>query len=90
MVITNKETRRLLQKKLSRDIIENKKQFISIIAISFLAIALFCGLTANYKYLDKRVNNLYNKGNMGDLFITVSPYDENDITEIKKLNQLLM
>lgn len=88
MVITNKETRRLLRKKLSRDIIENKKQFISIIAISFLAIALFCGLTANYKYLDKRVNNLYNEGNMGDLFITVSPYDENDITKIKKIESI--
>jgi putative ABC transport system permease protein len=65
-------TTRLLFKKLIRSTKENWKQFFSVIAISFLAICLFSGLTSNANNLKERVDNLYSETNFSDIYVTTS------------------
>lgn len=60
---------RVLRKRIKREIRTSFKQFISVILIAALAITLFCGLTANYKKLERRVDKLYEASNVADLWI---------------------
>ncbi len=86
-------TTRLLFKKLIRSTKENWKQFFSVIAISFLAICLFSGLTSNANNLKERVNNLYNETNFSDIYVTTSsngdltPEAIETITGVKKAEE---
>ncbi|MFA6829690.1 MAG: ABC transporter permease [Bacilli bacterium] len=62
----------LLIKKLLRSAKENWKQFLSIIAISFLAVCLFSGLTSNALNFQSRVSDLYSETNFADIYITTT------------------
>lgn len=53
-------------------------QFLSVIAIGAIAVTLFVGLTANAESFEKRVNSVYESGNLSSLWVTVSRYDEED------------
>lgn len=81
-------TRRILLRKTIRSVKGNYKQFISIVAISFLAICLFSGLTANYKLLEKRVNKLYYESNIADVFLFYSEIDQNDLNFLKTISEI--
>ena len=83
----SKSTFRLLNRKVLRSLKDNYKQYLAILMISFLAVCLFNGLTSNADLLNRRVENLYEKGNIADLFLTISPYSyQDDIIEIKDLD----
>ena len=56
-----------------RDIVRNLKQFIAIIFILAVAVTLFIGLEANSKEFDRRVDEVYTKGNVSDIWVTVTP-----------------
>lgn len=62
----------ILFKNLIRSLLKNWKQLISIIAISFLAICLFSGLTSNAENLSERADYLYQQSNYADLYATTS------------------
>ncbi len=74
-----------LFKKTARDIVKNWKQFLAVIIIAALAVCLFTGFTANSKALTARVNKLYDAGNIADLWVYVSSFDEKDKSEIEKI-----
>lgn len=63
----------VLLKKCFRDIVRNIKQFIAIIFIIAVAVTLFIGLEANSKEFERRVNVVYEKGNIADIWVTVNP-----------------
>ncbi len=86
MVKPNKTA--LLFKTTRREIHSNIKQFLAIIFIAALAVCLFAGLTANYMTLEKRVDTIYEKGNIADLFVYVKETDEADIEFFKQDNRL--
>ena len=60
----------------------NFKQLISVIAISFLATCLFCGLTSNAENIAERGELLYEKTNVADIYVTGT----NDIEGIGNIN----
>lgn len=62
-----------LAKKLFRDIFKNFKQFISIVFIIGISVTLYVGLDANAQSFENRVNNVYQKTNVADEWITISP-----------------
>lgn len=66
-------TTKTLIKKCIRDIIRNVKQFIAIIFIICVAVTLFVGLLANSNEFERRVNIVYEKGNIADIWVTVNP-----------------
>lgn len=81
-----------LIKKGLRDLVLNLKQYIAIIFIIAVAITLFVGLEANSLELERRVNLVYEQGNMGDIWVTFTPNIEDssivtkDYEEIVKIN----
>lgn len=75
-------TIQILFKELLRMIKINIKQLISIIAISFLAICLFSGLTSNAYNLKERQDNLYNETNLADIYVNTTGLTEKDKTTI--------
>ncbi len=62
-----------LTKKLFRDIWKNLRQFISIIFIVGISVTLYVGLDANAQSFESRVNDVYQRGNVADEWITISP-----------------
>ena len=66
-------TFKILVKKCIRDIVRNLKQFIAIIFIVAVAVTLFVGLQANSKEFERRVNIVYEQGNIADIWVTISP-----------------
>ncbi len=58
-------------------------QFLSVIAIGAIAVTLFVGLLANAESFEKRVNTVYEEGNLASVWVTVNNYDEEDETKIR-------
>jgi len=81
-------TNSILFKKTNREIVINYKQFLAIILIAALAICLYTGLIANYKVLEKRVNTLYDQGNIADIWTTVKEYNEDDYQYLKNIDNV--
>lgn len=84
-MVKNKSTFLLLFKKLIRSVKSNYKQFLAIIAISFLAICLFSGLTANAENFADRVNTLYTESNFADIYVTTDSTTNVNFDELKKV-----
>ena len=68
----------VLRRRIRREIRDNFLQFLAVILIAFLAVTLFCGLTANYKKLERRVDVVYREGSMPDVFVLTSGLEEGD------------
>lgn len=78
MVKQEKTFIHLFFKLVSRAFTHSWLQFLSVISIMGIAITLFIGLTSNAKGVNNRVNELYFKSNMADIYTSVSTYDTND------------
>lgn len=78
----------VLSQKLRRDIKRNFLQFSAIIFILITCVTLFLGLTANAYEFNRRVEIVYdeNHGNLADVWVTVSEYNEDDYKTIAKFN----
>lgn len=76
---------RLLNKKMLRELKNNYKQYISVILIAVLVVALFTGLSANYYHFSENVEAIYNDSNIADLFVTTKAYEEDDREYIASL-----
>lgn len=81
-MVKHSRTSFLLLKNLFRSLIKNWKQLISIIAISFLAICLFSGLTSNAKNLQERADYLYTQTNYADLYVTTTSLTQDEKSTI--------
>ncbi|MCI2069231.1 MAG: ABC transporter permease [Bacilli bacterium] len=77
------KTTHLLFKELLRSIKGNIKQFFSVIAISFLAVCLFSGLTSNAYNLRERADALYQASNYADLYVTTTGLESGDFEAVK-------
>lgn len=76
------KTGSILLRDLLRSMGRNFKQLISVIAISFLATCLFCGLTSNAENIAERGQLLYERTNVADIYVTGT----NDIDGIENIN----
>jgi ABC-type antimicrobial peptide transport system permease subunit len=77
----DKDVLKMLFKKTFRDLKSSVKQFISIVFIIGIAVTLFVGLQANYSSLKARVNDMYDNGNVADIFLTYDLINEKDKDE---------
>lgn len=85
MVKKKPSTMMILFKSLMRTMGKNIKQLISIIAISFLAICLFSGLTSNAYNIQERQDNLYEKTNLADVYVTTTGLTDDDRNNLKAI-----
>ncbi len=63
----------MLAKKMIRDIMKHKTQFISIFLMAFLGVFVFTGIGSECVGLEVNVNNFYEDTNLADGWI-YSPY----------------
>ncbi|WP_405296185.1 ABC transporter permease [Methanobrevibacter sp.] len=64
---------KMLAKKMMRDILKHKTQFISIFLMAFLGVFLFSGITSEYVGLQDNVGDFYQDTNLADGWV-YSPY----------------
>lgn len=83
MVMNGRKTFRLLNRMMLRTIKQNIMQFLAIIIIGAIAVTLFVGLQANASVFETQVNTVYKEGNLADLWVTTSTYDEKDMEAIQ-------
>ena len=69
---------RNLLKMTARDIRRNLLQYLSVIVITMLAVALFCGFVSNALTLDKKVDGFFNECNLTDLIAQFSALSGDD------------
>lgn len=75
----------LFRKKATRDIAHNWKQYSAIILITGIAITLYVGLTSNAESLKQRVNEMYEGGNIADVWTTVTEFNRRDEKAIQEI-----
>lgn len=75
----------ILFKKTRRELVKNFLQYLAIIFITALAVTLFGGLSSNASVLEKRVEEIYEVGNVADIWTQVDIVSVNDRNEISKL-----
>ena len=85
MVKRKLSTFRLLNRINIRTFLHSKFQFLAVIFITAIALTLYVGLTSNAKSINDRVNSLYQDGNIADIWVTTSTYDENDLNNLKSI-----
>lgn len=80
-----RSTQGLLFKMGLRSLKSGIAQFVSVIAIGAIALTLFVGLFANSHSFSARAEEVYEKGNLGDLWVTTQSYDPEDQAAIEAL-----
>ena len=75
----------LLLKMQLRNIKKNIAQFLAVISIGAIAVTLFVGLQANAVVFENQINTVFTEGNLADLFVTVSSYDQDDDAKINDI-----
>lgn len=75
----------ILFKKTRRELVKNFLQYLAIIFITTLAVTLFSGLSSNASALEKRVEEIYEIGNVADIWTQVDIVSVNDRNEITYL-----
>lgn len=90
----------LLTKMNVRTFLRSRFQFLAVIFISAIAMTLYVGLTSNAKSINNRVNQLYEEGNIADIWLTLNNSDmsfellsendnENKSTDIEKIREIV-
>ena len=60
---------KILRRLAAREMKKNRLQFASMIAITMLAVTLFCGFISNTKTLERAVNKYFTSTNLCDLCV---------------------
>jgi len=80
------KTNIVLSAKMRREVRYSWKQFLAIIFIAGLAITLYVGFSANAQVFAHQVNQLYQDGNMADIWTTVTEYKPSDEASLRVLD----
>lgn len=83
----SKELRKVLNSKIGKTFKNNFFQYLAVILITGIAMTLFLGLKSSSLSFENRVNNLYETGNIADIWTNVTYHDEEDLNNINNLFQ---
>lgn len=75
----------MLKRKLYRDILKNKAQFLTIFLMLFLGIAIFSGIQSEWYGLDQESKKYYEEANMADAWIYKNNIVDEDIKHLEDL-----
>ena len=78
----------MLQKKIFRDIGENRWPFLAIVCICSLGIALFSGVNLYVSTVENEVSNYYERANLADYWIYKAEFSESDLNNIRSLEHI--
>ena len=78
----------MLQKKIFRDIGENRWAFIAIVCICSLGIALFSGINLYVSTVENVVADYYEQANLADYWIYKAEISDSDLDNIRSLDEI--
>jgi len=78
----------MLQKKIFRDIGENRWSFIAIVCICSLGIALFSGINLYVSTVENVVADYYEQANLADYWIYEAEISDSDLDNIRSLDEI--
>lgn len=78
----------MLQKKIFRDIGENRWAFIAIVCICSLGIALFSGINLYVSTVENEVADYYEQANLADYWIYKAGISESDLERVRSLAEI--
>ena len=74
----------MLNRKILRDILKNKSQFITIFLMIFLAIFAYSGINAYMNGMTQSAAKYYEEQNLQDIWLTSKNFTKDDLEEIKQ------
>ena len=78
----------MLQKKIFRDIGENRWSFIAIVCICSLGIALFSGINLYVSTVENVVADYYEQANLADYWIYKAEISDSDLDNVRSLDEI--
>ncbi|MGE5605926.1 MAG: ABC transporter permease, partial [Bacteroidota bacterium] len=78
----------MLQKKIFRDIRENRWSFLAIVCICSLGIALFSGINLYVSTVENEVADYYEHSNLADYWIYKAEISDSDLDKIRSLDEI--
>ncbi len=79
-----------LLKKMLRDIRSNWTQFVSVFLMAMLSVLIFSGMASVWTGLNSEVDEYVDKTNMADMWIRAASVTDEDIAELKKIDDIEM
>lgn len=78
----------MLKKKMLRDILKQKSQFITIIIMIAIGIMVYSGINAYMLGMQRAADNFYQDYNLQDLNVLGSSFKKSDLETVKKINNV--
>lgn len=82
----SRSTAAIMARDFCRTSLKSWKQLVSIVAISFLALCLFCGLTSNAYLVSDRVDIVFENSNYPDIFVTTTSISQDDVEAMEEID----
>ena len=74
-----------LNKKFIRDIMQQWKQFVSVLIMALISVSIYCGMSSVWTGMDESYTDYKEKTNLADAYINGVNISDEDISNIKKL-----
>ena len=78
----------MLRKKMLRDILENKSQFITILIMVSIGVMVYSGIEAYMDGMTDTADRFYTENNLQDLNVVGRNFTEEDLENIKNINNV--
>ena len=76
----------MLRKKMLRDVLNNKSQFITILLMVMIGVMVYAGIEGYMAGMTKTADKFYTKNNLQDINVIGSGFTKDDLEHIKKID----
>ena len=75
----------MLNRKMIRDFLKNKTQFISIFLLIFLGVFVYSGVSGEWRGLKRTLENYYSDTNFSDAWLYGEEFTDEDVEKLKSI-----
>ena len=79
----------MLKKKMIRDVLKNKSQFITILLMVMVGVMVYAGIEAYMDGMTDTANRFYTKNNLPDVNVIGTSFTKDDLSSIKSIDNVV-
>lgn len=79
----------MLKKKMIRDVLKNKSQFITILLMVMVGVMVYAGIEAYMDGMTDTANRFYTKNNLPDVNVIGMSFTKDDLNDIKSIDNVV-
>lgn len=79
----------MLKKKMTRDVLKNKSQFITILLMVMVGVMVYAGIEAYMDGMTDTANRFYTKNNLSDVNVIGTSFTKDDLNDIKSIDNVV-